>query len=94
MNFVNPGIFGSINNFKTNYSDPIDKQGNELIATKLQKIINPFVLRRTKEKVAQELPPKTEDILYCQMEPEQQKIYNAYRDNYRQQLLDTVEKKD
>ncbi len=92
MNFVNPGFFGSINNFKLNYSNPIDKEGNELIASELQRLINPFILRRTKEKVAKELPPKTENVLYCDMEPEQRKIYDAYLNNYRNKLLKNVEK--
>jgi len=91
MSFVNPGIFGSINNFKQNYSNAIDKDGNEVVANELQKIINPFVLRRTKEMVAQELPTKTEDIIYCEMEPEQRKIYDAYRNEYRNKLLKNVE---
>lgn len=90
MSFVNPGIFGSINNFKQNYSTPIDKDGNEVIANELQKIINPFVLRRTKEKVAKELPAKTEGIIYCEMEPEQQKIYDTYRNEYRNKLLGNI----
>jgi SNF2 family DNA or RNA helicase len=90
MSFVNPGIFGSINNFKQNYSTPIDKDGNEVIAKELQKIINPFVLRRTKEKVAKELPAKTEGIIYCEMEPEQQKIYDTYRNEYRNKLLGNI----
>lgn len=93
MNFVNPGIFGSVNNFKLNYSNPIDKEGNEIIANELQRIINPFILRRTKEKVAKELPPKTEDVLYCEMESEQRKIYDAYKNNYRNKLLKNVEEK-
>lgn len=92
MNFVNPGFFGSVNNFKLNYSNPIDKEGNEVIASELQRLINPFILRRTKEKVAKELPPKTEDVLYCDMEPEQRKIYDAYLNNYRNKLLKNVEK--
>ena len=93
MNFVNPGFFGSINNFKVNYSNPIDKDRNENIASELQRLINPFILRRTKEKVAKELPPKTEDVLYCEMEPEQQRIYDLYKNNYRNKLLKNVEQK-
>ena len=91
MSFVNPAMFGGVKNFKDNYSNPIDKDGNEIVASELQKIINPFVLRRTKEQVAQELPAKTEDIIYCEMEPEQRTIYDAYRNEYRNKLLKNVE---
>ena len=92
MSFVNPGIFGGVKNFKENYSNPIDKEGNELVAQELQRIINPFILRRTKENVATELPPKTEDVIFCEMEPEQQRIYDAYKNEYRDKLLKNVEK--
>jgi len=93
MNFVNPGLFGSLSSFKNNYSNPIDKYGDEEVAQELQKIINPFVLRRTKEQVAKELPPKIEDYIYCEMEPEQRKVYEAYRNNYREKLLNQIEEK-
>ncbi len=91
MSFVNHGFFGSIQKFRENYSIPIDKAGNEVIATELNKIINPFVLRRTKEKVASELPDKTENIIYCEMENEQRRVYDAYRNEYRNRLLNKIE---
>jgi SNF2 family DNA or RNA helicase len=89
--FVNTGFFGGAKAFKDNYSNAIDKEGNETIANELQRIVNPFILRRTKEKVASELPAKTEDIIYCEMESEQRKIYDAYRNNYKNQLLNKIE---
>lgn len=91
MNFANRGFFGGAKSFKENYSNPIDKEGNEVIAGELHRIINPFILRRTKEKVASELPAKTEDIIYCEMETEQRKIYDAYRNKFRNQLLNKIE---
>ena len=90
MNFVNPGFFGSIKSFKENYSNPIDKEGDELRAGELQRIVNPFILRRTKERVATELPPKTEDVIYCEMEADQRRVYDAYRNSYRDQLMDKI----
>ena len=91
MSFVNRGFFGSANNFKENYSTPIDKDSNEIVAAELQKLINPFVLRRTKEQVATELPDKTEDIIYCEMESGQRQVYDAYRNQYKNQLLNKIE---
>ncbi len=91
MNFVNRGIFGSPQVFKENYSNPIDKEGNEAIAVELHRLTHPFILRRTKEHVAKELPPKTDDIIYCEMEPEQRKVYDAYRNSYRNKLLNKIE---
>lgn len=91
MNFVNPGFFGTMKSFKDNYAMPIDKDGDKDAAEELQKLISPFLLRRTKEQVATELPPKTEDILYCQMPPKQQKIYDAYKNEYRNKILNKIE---
>ncbi len=91
MSFINRGFFGGVQKFKDDYSTPIDKDGNETIAGELNKIINPFVLRRTKEKVASELPDKTEDILYCEMEPGQRRVYDAWRNEYRNKLLNKIE---
>ncbi len=91
MNFANRGFLGSVQKFKENYSMPIDKDGNEAIATELNKITNPFVLRRTKEMVASELPDKTENVMYCEMESEQRRVYDAYRNEYRSRLLNKIE---
>ncbi len=93
MSFVNPGFFINIKSFKDNYSDPIDKEGDEQVAMELQKLIKPFVLRRTKEQVATELPPKVEDIIYCEMPPAQRRVYEAYRNQYRDKLLRQIEEK-
>ncbi len=91
MNFVNPGFFGSVKDFKTNYAIPIDKNGEKDAANELQTLISPFVLRRTKEQVAKELPPKVEDVLYCELLPEQQKIYDAYKNDFRNLILNKIE---
>ncbi len=87
FSFLNPGFFGSQNAFKENFSIPIDKEKSEEVAMELQKMINPFIIRRTKEQVVKELPPKTESILYCTMGEEQMKIYTAYRNKYRDYIL-------
>ncbi len=92
MSFVNRGFFGSMNTFKKFFSNPIDKEGNEIVAVELQKMINPFILRRTKEMVAQELPSKTENVIYCEMDKEQREVYDAYRNEYRNKLLGNIEK--
>ena len=91
MTFLNPGLFGSVTDFKKNYSEPIDKHKDLDRAKELQQLINPFLLRRTKEQVAKELPPKVESVLYCEMESEQRKVYDAYRNKYRDYLLGKIE---
>jgi SNF2 family DNA or RNA helicase len=52
--------------------------------------LRPFILRRTKEQVARELPPKTEQTVYCEMEPQQRKLYNQLREHYRASLLGKI----
>ncbi len=91
MNFVNPGFLGSLSSFKEYYSNAIDKEGNSEIALELNKIIKPFVLRRTKEQVAADLPEKTENIIFCEMSVEQRKIYDAFRNKYRHAILKRIE---
>ncbi len=93
MSFVNKGFFGGATGFRAQFSNAIDKEGDDNIAAELQRLINPFILRRTKEKVASELPPKTEGIIYCEMETEQRKIYDAYRNEFKNKLLDQIENK-
>jgi len=91
MDFLNPGFLGNQAHFKNNYSNPIDKEQNPIIAAELQQKISPFVLRRTKEQVATELPPKTEDYVFCEMETEQRKVYEAFKNKFRNMLLNKIE---
>ncbi|MGM0531243.1 MAG: SNF2-related protein [Bacteroidota bacterium] len=91
MQFVNPGLLGSQNFFKKEYALPIDKHGDKEKTRELQQLIKPFLLRRTKEKVARELPPKTEIPLYCEMDSEQRKVYEAFKNEYRNQVLNKID---
>ncbi len=91
MNFLNPGMLGSIEFFRQEFSIPIDKFGEQDRKDHLRKILYPFILRRTKEQVAKDLPEKIETILYCEMEDEQRNIYEAYRNDFRDKILGTIE---
>ncbi len=91
LNFLNPGFLGSQKSFKDNFSRPIDGEADNERSLELQRLIKPFVLRRTKEQVASELPPKTEDYLIVSMEAEQRKVYDAFRNKYRDYLLNKIE---
>ena len=91
MNFLNPGMLGTMEFFRQEFAIPIDKFGEEDRKDHLRKILYPFILRRTKEQVAKDLPEKIETILFCEMEDEQRKIYDAYRNDYRNQILGTIE---
>ena len=86
FNFLNPGFFGSVKHFKATFSDAIDKEQDKESSLLLAKMINPFLLRRTKDQVATELPPKTEAFIYCEMGPEQRKVYDYFKAYYREQI--------
>ncbi len=92
MNFVNKGLLGNLTSFKRKFVVPISKKNSEEQEAKLQQLIEPFVLRRTKEKVAKELPPVTEQVMYCDMTLEQKKVYDAEKSGIRNELLKTFEK--
>lgn len=89
--FLNPGLLGSLDYFRNEFVNPIEKKGNEAAAEFLRKMVYPFILRRTKDQVAPELPPRSERILYSDMEPAQRKLYNRTRDTYRSMLLGMLE---
>ncbi|MCM5527948.1 DEAD/DEAH box helicase [Parasegetibacter sp. NRK P23] len=91
MNFLNPGMLGSIEFFRQEFAIPIDKFGEQERKEHLRKILYPFILRRTKEQVARDLPEKMETILYCEMEDEQRKIYDAYRNDFRDRILGIID---
>ncbi len=91
MNFLNPGMLGSMEFFKQEFSIPIDKFGEKEQKDHLRKLLYPFILRRTKEQVAKDLPEKQEMVLFCDMGDEQRKIYEAYRNDYRDRILGVVE---
>ncbi|WP_421894487.1 DEAD/DEAH box helicase [Marinoscillum sp.] len=83
FSFACPGLFGNKRHFKELYSVPIDRFKDSQRAKELQQKIRPFLLRRTKQQVAKELPKKTEMILYCPMEAEQRQTYDAYEKEFR-----------
>ncbi len=93
MNFLNPGMLGSREFFMSEFATPIDKFMEDEVKQQLRKLTHPFLLRRTKEQVAKDLPEKTETILYCEMGTEQRKIYDAYRNTYRSQILGMIEER-
>ncbi len=93
MNFLNPGMLGSMEFFRQEFAIPIDKFGEKDQKEHLRKLLYPFILRRTKEQVAKDLPEKSEMILFCEMNEEQRRIYDAYRNDYRDKILGVVEEK-
>lgn len=83
--FLNPGMLGSDTIFKkyTSGGSNLETTDRALLARALK----PFILRRTKAQVVQDLPEKTEQTLYCDMETEQRRCYDELRLHYRDALL-------
>ncbi|PJJ09452.1 non-specific serine/threonine protein kinase [Flavobacterium sp. 1] len=89
MQFINPNILGSYAFFAENYKLPIEKKQDENSLLELKNLINPFILRRTKEQVLKDLPELSEQIFYCEMELEQEKLYEEEKSKARNSLLKT-----
>ena len=87
--FLNPGMLGAASVFKV--AGGVGRNPDEETRRLLAHGLRPFILRRTKEQVARELPPKTEQTIYCELKPAQRKLYNELRQHYRDALLKRVE---
>lgn len=90
MNFVNPGLLGSLEIFKNQFVTKIERQESVSDHRLLKGLIKPFMLRRTKEQVLKELPSKTESILYCEMGAEQRQVYNTFKEKIQADLLEKM----
>ena len=93
MEFINPEILGEYPFFVQHYKKPIEKQQDENALFELKKIVSPFILRRTKEQVLKDLPELSEQIYYCDMEPDQEKLYEEEKSKTRNFLLKTEDEK-
>lgn len=91
LEFLLPGMFGSREFFKREYADPIDRDRSAEKMFTLQRLTAPFILRRTKEQVAKDLPEKTESILWCSMGIQQKNLYDEVRNNIRSNLFTDME---
>ncbi|MGE0887522.1 MAG: SNF2-related protein [Blastocatellales bacterium] len=92
--FLNPGLLGSIDYFREQFTTPIERQQDEQTTKTLKRLVYPFILRRTKDQVELDLPPRSEKILWNEMGPEQRKLYNQTRDEYRAKILKLIEDKE
>ena len=91
FNFINPGLLGNKEFYKNEFANAIDKYNDAEKSSQLRKLIYPFLLRRTKEQVAKDLPDKTEIILWCQLLKEQRSVYEDYKNYYRNLLMQKIE---
>jgi len=90
LSFVNPGLLGGLNSFTERFVIPIEKQKDTRKLQQLKAIIKPFILRRTKDQVAKDLPAKMEQLVYCQMSDEQKEAYEKVKSHYRNEILNAI----
>lgn len=92
VDFLMPGTLGSYKNFQSRYEKHTAAGGDEEALDKLKRRLRPFVLRRTKEEVAVELPAKTEIVQYCSMTPPQRALYDQLLNTSRARVLEAVDR--
>ena len=93
FSFLMPGFLDSLSFFKTYYQTPIEKEHNFSRQELLNKRIKPFMIRRTKELVASELPAKSEIIKYTQFDKKQTMLYESIRVAMEEKVKQVVENK-
>ena len=91
MNFLNPGQLGSFKFFRENFLVPIEKDHNQEASARLNQMMGPFILRRTKEEVAADLPPIMEELLTIEMTPGQLELYESEKSSVRNYLLNNID---
>jgi superfamily II DNA or RNA helicase len=84
--FVEPGLLGTESSFRRRFENPIG-EGDEKAAHALRSRLEPFVLRRTKEDVARELPERTEAVIECELSPLQRRLYRGIAEAARRDVL-------
>ncbi|HET9959645.1 MAG TPA: DEAD/DEAH box helicase [Polyangiaceae bacterium] len=93
FDFLMPGFLGDKDRFRSKYRTPIERDGNESVLTSLRHVVSPFILRRMKEHVASELPPKTEIVRPVELEGDQRELYESIRVAAHGEVRNLIRKK-
>lgn len=88
--FLNPSMFGTIEDFNKYYSQPIQKENNKELTLELKRKVYPFILRRLKKDVLKELPDKIEQTIFVEMSPEQKEFYEQRRNFYYKSIREQI----
>ncbi len=87
--FINPGLLGSLEHFNRRFALPIERNQDKQARQQLKKLIQPFILRRTKSQVLEELPPRTEIVIHVELSREERNFYEALRRDALEKLVET-----
>jgi len=94
MQFINPDLLGSYSFFRREFIQPIEKLQDEGKKARLRKLVGPYLLRRTKEAVATDLPPLSHQVFYSEMSAEQRRLYDREKSAARNYLLENYDAKN
>ncbi|MDE7349756.1 MAG: hypothetical protein K2N25_01710 [Muribaculaceae bacterium] len=90
--FLNPTMFGTLDDFNASYTTPIQKYGDKDASESLRRKIFPFILRRLKKDVLADLPDRIDQTLYVEMSETQKRLYDQRRLSYRQQIDEAIKR--
>jgi len=79
FDFLMPGFLGAAEKFRSHFRIPIERSGNQARLEALRDAVSPFILRRMKETVAKDLPPKTEIVRPVELGDDQRELYESIR---------------
>jgi SNF2 family DNA or RNA helicase len=91
LSIVAPGLYPWPQRFAETVANPVERLGDKAVLDRFRKRIRPFLLRRTKERVASDLPPKQEQVLEVALTPRHRRIYETHLQRERQTVLGLVE---
>ena len=86
--FINPGMLGSTEHYRRHFAGPVERDGDAAARARLRRLVAPFVLRRLKTEVLDDLPPRTEIVLHVELSPGEAALYEALR----RRAVDDLEK--
>lgn len=90
FDFLMPGYLGSAQDFRERYEIPITREKNVESQARLSRRLRPFILRRLKQDVAKDLPPKIEQVSFCELTDDQRAVYQQILDLSRKEVMEAV----
>ena len=91
LSIVAPGLYPYPQQFVELVANPVERLGDKQVLDRFRRRIRPFLLRRTKELVAADLPPKQEQVLEVRLTPRHRKVYETHLQRERQTVLGLVD---
>jgi superfamily II DNA or RNA helicase len=93
FDFLMPGFLGDAERFRIKYRNPIERAANQGVLESLRHVVSPFILRRMKEHVARELPPKTQIVRPVDLDGDQRDLYESIRVAAHGEVRSLIKKK-